>query len=241
MDSTQVSSPVRDLTRRSRFAFPVACVVVAGTFFGLAVTSSGAATSLSQQCMSTADQVAVKTNVDNSVQDNPDFKASDTGTASDVLWPDLTTSAMLDKFEQVAVLRVVGRDLPMRQSGSLGVGGRRPGALDPISDRAAPGTPVDPGQALVVRPTRFQVERLIKGDVGSCMVLNVPGGTVGSYHYTTSLFPSRLHLGDRVLMLGHGSENDAEAELMLYVDAFSGLTKLPFGGADAIDVDTWTP
>ena len=162
----------------------------------------------------------------------------------------LTLEEGLAGYQAVSVMRVTDRDHPQ-----VGRGRNAPGVAYRVSDAAAAVT-ADPdsprGVGLhIARPVTFATDRAIKGDVGPCNTLMVPGGTAtdgsGSVRAErTGPFPEKLEVGDRVLALWWAPRDDGPlvVALMSLVDA-GGMAVLPFGdftnGGNRLNVDTYQP
>lgn len=155
-------------------------------------------------------------------------------------YPDLSTDAIVDQFNFVWVMEAVGRDAAVTARQSHFAGALESGTSTPPVEAAATGG----GRPTVVRPARFEIQRVIQGPSAQCVALDVPGGSVGSNRVVTPLFPARLEVGVRVLSFGLGVSGDASSPVrvqhMLVVNP-DGTVVLPFGGQETVDVDTWQP
>jgi len=238
-------------TRRRRRALVVSlsgCVVLLATalLFGQRAPDHKAVRTVAlgqqSQCATQQDLANLAAGVDTSASDDLPLLPGDRQRGANVdLWPIETTANYVSRADVVAVLRVEGRDLPVLPTSPGGSPDGNPMQASQVDAVAvAPGPPLNDATLSIVRPTRFSVDRAIKGSLGPCVAFNVPGGTVGSLHLTTNIFPSRLNIGDRVLMIGGGLGPSMAAAIMLPVDDH-GMTRLPFGGRETTNVDTWNP
>jgi hypothetical protein len=150
------------------------------------------------------------------------------------------TGQYLSAYDAIAVVQVVSRGggVAGPDDHQLGARPRSPHTAPAAADAARDGFKV-------LRPTRFAVTRLLKGQLPPCLDLDVPGGTAGNYPYHSSQFPARFSPGDRMLGLfftqdrpGHAVPPYAQA--LLLADSTGHLT-LPFGDHDRIDINIWAP
>jgi hypothetical protein len=155
-------------------------------------------------------------------------------------YPDASTEEIVDDFGFVLVMRVVGRDEPRAQPQSRYAGARESDTRgEPIEEQATGG-----GRPDIVRPVRFEVERVIQGTFEECAAFDVPGGTVGRDSLVTPLFPTRIRLGDKVLAFGLGDVDDPTAPRRIQhmvLTAEDGTVTIPFGDRETVDADTWEP
>lgn len=108
-----------------------------------------------------------------------------------------------------------------------------------IAHREQAPTPSGSGFS-VVRPARLEVNQVFRGGpLPTCLHLDIPGGSSGSYHLQTGAFPDNFAVGDRLLLIfspsgpaGFGSIIKADQE---------GRVRLPFVTPTTVDLDTWQP
>lgn len=155
-------------------------------------------------------------------------------------YPEASTRDLVNEFDFVVVMRVVGRDEPRAAPQRQFAGALESGASGGSVEDAATGG----GRPDVVRPARFEVQRVIRGTFEDCAEFDVPGGVAGEHALVNPLFPDRLETGKRVLAFGLGTSGDEGDPLRvqhMVVTAEDGTVTLPFGGGEIVDVDTWEP
>jgi hypothetical protein len=173
---------------------------------------------------------------DRSVNDDP--KASG-GTSSFGLSSGAagSTDELLAQTRHVAVLEVVGRDLPVARSGPGYPNAVTIGGSYPRGDES------DSSVRDIVRPVRFRVTRVLKGTLPECLALDVPGGRAGTHRSLVDTMPRVITPGDTVLAFLDDEMGGVRVPLYateLLKAAKDGTVRLPFGSQPVVDLDTWT-
>ena len=189
---------------------------------------------------------ARKDGVDRSDKDG---RTSDAKTVSSEMadYADVPVDESLAPYAAISVLRVTDREHPQMLPGKTNMAYR---VSDAAAIAATPDSPRGPEANFhIARPITFATDRAIKGDVGPCNTLMVPGGTAkdkGGVDRAaiSSMFPDKLKVGDRVLALWWSPPGAGQPSLvvatMLLADG-NGVVTLPFGTDQKLNVDTYQP